>query len=193
MKQKRCPWCGKKIDVFLDIKRVQKKHTPMYLTYAQCGFCNNYYGQSVNSMLIKRSLLIACLLLLIALVSKLYHILFFLILLPFIAMMSPLQKMDKCEKLVISEHTFKVAVIVLETNKQISINEFYFLNNNFDDLDSFVTVSPIYVYRFDNKNNRMLGYFLYDHQDNAEYIDREICNIYDSNGDLIAKVKLVKL
>ena len=103
MKQKRCPWCGKEVDIAVDSKRVQKKRTPMYLTYAKCSFCNNYYGQSVKSRVIKGSILVACSLVLIALVLKLYYILFLLILLPFVAMASPLQKMDEDENLVVSE------------------------------------------------------------------------------------------
>ena len=108
MKQKRCPWCGEKIDIAVDSKRVQKKRTPMYLTYAKCSFCNNYYGQSVKSRVIKGSILVACSLVLIALVLKLYYILFLLILLPFIAMASPLKKMDKDENLVVSEPVRKL-------------------------------------------------------------------------------------
>ena len=108
MKQKRCPWCGEKIDIAVDSKRVQKKRTPMYLTYAKCSFCNNYYGQSVNSRVIKGSILVACAVVLIALVLKLYNILFLLVLLPFVAMASPLKKMDKDENLVVSEPVRKL-------------------------------------------------------------------------------------
>ena len=107
MNHKRCPWCGKEVNILADSKRAQKKRTPNYLIYAKCSFCDNYYGQSVNSRVIKRSILVACALLLIALVFKFFYILFLLVLLPFVAMASPLKKMDKDENMVVTEPVLK--------------------------------------------------------------------------------------
>ena len=191
MNKNRCPWCGKKINPSIDGKDVEKKKTSRYLTYAKCSSCGHYYGQSINSNLIKCVFLAAGVLLLIAFISGIYNICFLLILIPFIALCTSFKRMDENENIVKTDHTLDVELVFIEAGS-IRTNEFYFLNSDFDEHESFSCVSPICIYCLKKKGKRTVGYFLYEHNENAEYINKNECDLYNSEKNLVAKVKLLK-
>ena len=80
---------------------------------------------------------------------------------------------------------------VIEKHGEIKRDELYFLNDCFDNFEPFVLASPIYFYRVLKKNDAVLGEFLYMHEKNYGFIEKDSCELYDTEMNLIAKIKFV--
>ena len=80
---------------------------------------------------------------------------------------------------------------ILEKYGKIKRYELYFLNDGIDDSEPFVLASPIQVYSASQKRNIMLGEFSYIHEKNYDYMAKDCCELYDTQMNLIAKVKFI--
>ena len=78
---------------------------------------------------------------------------------------------------------------VIEKYKNIKRDDIYFLNDSFDNLEPFVDVSPINIYYVPKKGDIVLGEFLYMNEKNLDFIEKDSCNLYDTEMNLIARIK----
>ena len=82
-------------------------------------------------------------------------------------------------------------MVIIEKHQKIKPHELYFLNDDFDDFAPFILASPIYIYDVSKKRNIASGEFLYKHEKNYDYINKDICKLYDTEMNLIAKIKFI--
>ena len=61
----------------------------------------------------------------------------------------------------------------------------------FDDFEPFFLASPIQINRISKKDNTLFGEFLYMHERNYDYIKKDSCELYDTEMNLIAKIKFI--
>ena len=181
----RCPWCGKIIKRHYDQRFVKKEKTPTNLRFSRCSYCNNYYGQNVNSN--RWCFLVICLLLVLGILTKCFYISFSSILLILFVLFAPIVKMDEEENEVIC-NSLKIKMEIVSKSSKIKLHKLYFLDNEFDKYDCFSIVSPIYIHSFDKKTKKFLVSFIYENKQNAEYINISYVDLYNSNMKKVAKV-----
>ena len=80
---------------------------------------------------------------------------------------------------------------ILEQYGKIKRYGLYFLIKDFDDFDPFVVTSPIHIYYISKKSNTLSGEFLYMHEKNYDFIEKDSCDLYDTDMNLIAKIKFI--
>lgn len=199
MNRKRCPWCGKVID-----KAKDKDHSfwqnafPGYsiLHKADCSYCGHKYGQfPIFPRLLMMNLLVVVLVVLTFAFQS--AILFVLLLVSivldlFMHVFMPYSKLDDRGKPSEENTDLYCKFVVLEKYSQIKCYELYFLNDCFDNFDTFVLSSPIQVYSIPKKSNIISGEYIYMHEKNDDYMKKDSCELYDSEMNLIAKIKFIE-
>ena len=195
MNRKRCPWCGKRIDkkkdsiLWRDV--IASPSVPQMLRKANCGYCGHKYGQVPVFQHLLRIVLIAILIVVFALTFQ-SVILFVFAFTPFFGLVfTPYSKLDDTGKICEVNSDLLCKMMIIEKYNKIKHDELYFLNNCFDDFDPFVPVSPIHIYYVSKKGNIVSGEFLYIHEKNYDFIKEDSCDLYDTEMNLIAKIKFL--
>lgn len=106
-------------------------------------------------------------------------IIYLLLLIPTVFLI-PIRKMngnaefvpEDCEKKYFSLYMGKYPI----RKKQV-----YFLTDRFDDYSAFSAVSPVGIETFDKKSGKVIWHFLYEHNDNTKYADKDEFEIYGSD------------
>lgn len=181
----RCPWCGKKINRYINQKEILPQKTPANLRFARCFHCHNYYGQNLKS---KRNILLLLTALMLFTVGAIFENIYIMCLsLPVavLILFTPLKKMDEKEEVIAFQNT-ELEAFVTERYKKIHIHDIYFFSIDFDQYECFSTVSPIYIIR--SNKNRLVVSFLYEHPQNIELLNRNNVLIYNSNMKATAKI-----
>ena len=198
MNRKRCPWCGKRIDKTKDKDKSFWQDTfpgNSLLHRADCSHCGHKYGQfPIFPYLVKIDLLVILLLALtfafqsgILLVITLFALLTML----FLHLSMPYSKLNDTGKPCEENTDLDCKIVVLEAYGKIKRYELYFLVGCFDDFDPFVLPSPIHLYSVSKKSDVLLGEFLYMHERNDDYINQDSCELYDTEMNMVAKIKFV--
>lgn len=196
MNRKRCPWCGKIIDknkdkiFFRDV--FFSPSVPLMLLQANCSHCGHKYGQAP---IFSYVLIIVCIILL----SVVLAFVFQSALLLFVAALScalfcfmPYSKLDDEGKTCEENTDLLCKFVIIDKFDKIKRGELYFLNNRFDDFEPFVLASPVSVYSVSKKSNMVFGEFLYMNEKNGDYLKKDSCELYDTQMNLIAKIKFIK-
>ena len=195
MNRKRCPWCGKRIDknkdtiLWRDV--IASPSVPRMLRKANCGHCGRKYGQVPVFQHVLRIVFIVifALVLAFALQSGILFVLAFTTF--FWLAFTPYSKLDDQGKTCEANTDLMCKMMIIEKYNKINRYELYFLNDCFDDFDPFILASPIHIYDASKKSNIVLGEFLYMHQKNHDYIQKDSCELYDTEMNLIAKIKFI--
>lgn len=198
MNRKRCPWCGKIINKDKDTISwqdvISSPSVPRMLRKANCGHCKHKYGQvPIFPHLMKMNILLVLLAVLtFALQSVILLVLLILsvFLDVFLHVTMPYSKLDENGKSPEENTELDCKIEILEKYGEIKRYELYFLNNDFDAFEPFVLASPIHIYSINKKSNVALGELLYMNEKNYDYINKDICELYDTEMNLIAKVKI---
>lgn len=195
MNRKRCPWCGKIIDKEKDSASwndvISSPSVPRMLRLANCSHCGHKYGQA---LLLPYVLKIIFAVLLVVILSFVFEsgFLFVVAFAPvFLTTLMPYSKLDDKGKLCQTNQDLLYEIVVVEKYGNIKRDELYFLNDCFDDFKPFVLESPIQIYHISKKSNIISGEFLYNHEKNYDYIKKGCCNLYDTEMNLIAKIKFI--
>ena len=195
MNRKRCPWCGKIIDKKKDTMSwndvVGSPSVPRWLRQANCGYCRNKYGQvPVLSYMLKIDLIVFLLLILAFIFQS--GFLFVIAFVPiFFTVLMPYSKLDDRGK---PREINKDAVCefaIIEKYGIIKRDELYFLDPCFDNFEPFSIAAPIQVHHVSKKDEMITGEFLYMHEQNYDYIKKDSCQLYDTEMNLIAKIKFI--
>jgi len=191
--RKRCPWCGKIIDKKKDTVSwsdvMGSPSVPRMLRQANCGHCRHKYGQVPLPIYVLKISIIVVLLLIVAFIFQsgfLFVIAFFAI---FFTVLIPYSKLDDSGKLLEINTDLLCEIVIVDKYDKIKRGEIYFLDNCFDDFEPFVLASPIQVHHISQKDKTVLGEFLYMHERNYDYIKKDSCQLYDTEMNLIAKIK----
>ena len=188
MRNIRCPWCGKKIDPQKDRKNKMDRHNPHYFIFAQCGHCNKYYGQTMQSRHAMCCFLAVCLVLVAAYVLEIGYIAFLSLIFIFLSLLSPIEKIDE-KGYSIKTKTMKFEAFLISPNNTVSRGQLYFLDDMFDERTPFSSISPIYITSYNKKSNKIKGHFLYDQDMNNIVFDKDSVPLYDSNMKLVSSIK----
>ena len=199
MNRKRCPWCGKTTDKskdkYFSWNDFPLNHRIIKLYTGKCSHCGYKYGQYPsfhNLMLVVIAFLLFTLA--ISFESVIFLTAAFLVLIwgtvtyIFIPYSKLNDKGNPCEKNIDLFYKFEI----IELYGKIKKYELYYLNDYFDDFQPFVLPSPINVYYAPRKSRVVLGEFLYIHEKNYDYINKDSCDLYDTEMNLIAKIKFIK-
>lgn len=195
MNRKRCPWCGKIIDKKRDTISwgdvVNSPSVPRMLHKANCGHCRNKYGQVPLFPYMLKIALTVILLIVVAFVfqSGFLFVLAFLPVLLFAFM--PYSKLDDRGKPCETNTDLLCEIAIIENYGKIKRNELYFLNDCFDEYEPFALASPIHIYFIQKNGDKVLGEFLYMHEKNDVYIKKDSCELYDTEMNLVAKIKFL--
>ncbi len=179
---KRCPWCGKKIDCRYDSRRVKQNKLPRFFLFARCINCDKYYGQAVFTsiyMKIMFYLFVPSLITAYLLQEGRILIIYLLLLIPTVFLI-PIRKMNGNEELV-PEDCEKKYFSLYMGKYPIRKKQIYFLTDRFDDYSAFSAVSPVGIETFDKKSGKVIWHFLYEHNDNTKYADKDEFEIYGSD------------
>lgn len=190
MNHSRCPWCGKKLDRCSDQKNIKKMMMPSALTYARCSHCRHYYGQWPRSKRMIICLVGLILPLIIGLILRIPYFMFLSLIFVFPPLFAPYDKMDENEMPVKTGNDLRLKIVLQEVYEAVPLNEIYFLTDSFDDSECFSAVSPIYLTSYHRRTGIISGHFLYEHPQNAEYIARSECKLYNSDMVLVAEIRL---
>lgn len=198
MNRKRCPWCGKRIDKAKDKdKSFWKNAIPGYsmLHRANCAHCGHKYGQfPIFPYLLKMDFLVLVLVVLVFVFQSvvLFIVAFLsLVLSLFMHLSMPYSKLDDNDNPSEGNMDLYCKMVIIEKYGGIKRYELYFLNDCFDTVEPFVLASPIHVYSVSKKSKVVFGEFLYMHEKNHDYIHRDSCDLYDTEMNVIAKVKFI--
>lgn len=195
MNRTRCPWCGKIVDKKKDTVSwrdvVERPSVPRMLRQANCEHCRNKYGQvPVFSYNLKIDLIVIVLLVVAFVLQS--GILFVLAFVPILFnVMTPYSKLDDRGKLREINTDLLCEFVMIDTYDKIKRDELYFLDNCFDKFETFSLASPIQVHYVSKKDNAVSGEFLYMHEENYNYIKKDSCELYNTNMELVAKIKFV--
>ncbi len=163
--QKRCPWCGKKIQISRWNKFRRK--TPSRFIFERCKFCGQYYGQRSRS---PRVVGLCCAMLFSCFLPLLWWPLRYLVL-PVIFLLAVLVIKIPLERMTQDENFQKISPVVFQAkilwnNFAIKKKHIYVQIKDFDDGDAFSLASPIFVTDVDKTAGVIYFYFLYDHEKN---------------------------
>ena len=196
MNRKRCPWCGKitdkSKDKYFSWNDFPFSHRIMKLYTGKCSHCKNKYGQYPTS----HNLIVVVIAVLLFTLAIAFQSVFFLTVAVFALIWSivtyifiPYSKLnDKgspCEENIDLLCRFEI----IEQYGKIKKYELYYLNDCFDDFQPFVLPSPINVYYAPRKNRVILGEFLYIHEKNYDYMNKDSCELFDTDMNLVARIK----
>lgn len=193
MNKKRCPWCGKIIDkkkdtiLWKDV--LSSPSVPRMLRQANCGHCRHKYGQVPLLPYVLKIAIIVVLLLIAAFIFQ-SGFLFVVAFTPiFLYALIPYSKLDDRGKLRETNTDLLCEFIIIDKYDKLKIDELYFLEDCFDDFEPFVLASPMQIHRISKKDRTVLGEFLYMHEKNYDYIKKDSCQLYDTEMNLVAKIK----
>ena len=190
MNRRRCPWCGKRIDKNKD-KIFWQDVIPGYsmLHTANCAHCGRKYGQIPLFSYVWRIGVVVLLILSLAFVFQ-SGLLLFVAVIPCVGFLfMPYSKLDDKGRYSETNTDLFCKIKVIEKYKNIKRDDIYFLNDSFDNLEPFVDVSPINIYYVPKKGDIVLGEFLYMNEKNLDFIEKDSCNLYDTEMNLIARIK----
>ena len=199
MNRKRCPWCGKIINKYKDTISwqdvISSPSVPRMLRKANCGHCKHKYGQvPIFPHLMKMNILLVLLAVLtFALQSVILLVLLILsvFLDVFLHVTMQYSKLDEKGKPAEENSDLNCEMEILEKYGKLKPYELYFLNNDFDDFEPFVLASPVHVCSVNKKSDTVLGEFLYMNENNYDYIEKDSCELYDTEMNLIGIVKFL--
>ncbi len=162
---------------------------PRWLRQANCGYCRHKYGQ-VPLLPYVWKIDITVILLLIAAFIFQSGFLFVIAFVPiFFTVLMPYSKLDDRGKRREINTDLLCEFIIIDKYGKLKPNELYFLEDCFDDFEQFVLASPIQIHRISKNNKMVVGEFLYMHERNYDYIKKDTCQLYDTEMNLIAKIK----
>ena len=193
MNRRRCPWCGKIIDKKKDTMSwddvVGSPSVPRWLRQANCGHCRNKYGQvPVLSYMLKIDLIVFLLLILAFIFQS--GFLFVIAFVPiFFTVLMPYSKLDDRGKPREINTDAVCEFAIIEKYGIIKRDELYFLDACFDNFEPFSIAAPIQVHHVSKKDDTITGEFLYMHEQNYDYMKKDSCQLYDTEMNLIAKIK----
>ncbi|MBR4016259.1 MAG: hypothetical protein IKK11_00390 [Oscillospiraceae bacterium] len=195
MNRKRCPWCGKIIDKKKDSTSwsdvVGSPSIPRMLRQANCSHCRNKYGQVPVLSYMLTIDVIVILLLILAFVFQ-SGFLFVIAFVPILfSVLMPYSKLDSKGKPTETNTDLLCEFIIIDYYGKFKPYELYFLEDCFDDFEPFFLTSPIQIHHISKKDNTVLGEFLYMHKRNYDYIKKDNCQLYDTEMNLIAKIKFI--
>lgn len=192
----RCPWCGKIMNEREDKGEISIPHNNRRV--ANCSHCFKKYGQvptfphAFINIIIAFAGILPC----AAISDKLLGNPILLVGVEFVAFLwlsrkfTPYSKLDDRGRQVDINNDMLCCALIIETYGKLKCNEIYFLSDDFDLFEPYTLASPIHVYHINKKEKYVTGEFLYMHEKNYDYIDKDVCELYDSNMKLIAKVKI---
>ena len=161
------------------------------LRNANCDHCGNKYGQ----VPIFTYLLVIGFIVLLTVVLAFVFQSVLLILLAFIPCLlfhfMPYSKLDDEGKVCDENTDLLCQIAIVGKFDKIKHNEIYFLNKCFDDFKPFTIASPIHIYCISKKDDMLLGEFLYMHEKNFDYMKKDSCDLYDTEMNLVAKIKFI--
>lgn len=193
MNRKRCPWCGKTIDKKKDTISWndvwESPSVPRWLRKANCGHCRHKYGQVplFPYVLIIDITVVLILVLAFVLQSGFLFVVAFLPVL--LNVLMPYSKLDDKGKLCEINTDLLCEIVIIEKYGKLELDELYFLEDCFDNFEPFFLASPIQIHRISKKDKTVFGEFLYMHEKNYDYIKKDRCQLYDTEMNLIAKIK----
>lgn len=193
MNRKRCPWCGKRIDKTKD-KMLWKDsslgHFSM-LHISNCAHCRHKYGQLPYC---PYALKITLGILAVIVLGFVFQSMFLILGVPILCLLYlfiPYFKLDDKGKPCEENAELSCEMRMLEKYGEIKRDDLYFLTDSFDDFDPFAVASPIHMYYVSKKSDTLLGEFLYMHEQNYDFISQESCALYDTEMNMVAKIKFV--
>ena len=110
-----------------------------------------------------------------------------------LSLLAPYKKLDEDCKVPEYNSDLDCEFTIIEKYSNIRYDEIYFLDNRFDELEPFSAVSPVSENKISKKDNTVRSSFLYIHSQNYEYLDKDICELYDTDMNLVAKIKFNKI
>ena len=196
----RCPWCGKIMNRHKDKRKLSDRwdsSVPSRLRLARCRHCGHKYGQIPTfpyvyiNIIIAFLLLLGCFWVIYELEISVWFALFPMMCVYYLfRTFTPYSKLNDRGRQVDINNDMLCCALIIETYGKIKCNEIYFLSDDFDLFEPYTLASPIHVYHINKKEKYVTGEFLYMHEKNYNYIDKDVCELYDSNMKLIAKVKI---
>lgn len=194
MNRTRCPWCGKIIDKKLGKAewkdRLANPSVSRIFHMAKCSHCGNKYGQASFSPYMLTIWLLGVALFILGLVLQFFPLLFAPILVVLLGQFAPYSKLDEDCCAVEKREELMCDLEIVERYGKITPYEIYFLEDNFDSFEPFILASPIQIDRVLKKKGVASGSFLYMSEKNYNYINSDICNLYNTDMVLVAKVKI---
>lgn len=190
MNRKRCPWCGKVIDKSKDTVLFSPA-VPRMLRTANCGHCGHKYGQVPILHYALGIIIFAVTMIVLSLIFQSVVLLGLGLLAFLLSCFFPFSKLNDDGKTCEVNTDLLCKFAVLEKYGEIKRHELYFLDNSFDGFEPFVLASPLDVYFIDKKGDTVSGEFLYMHEKNYEYIEKDSCELYDTKMNLVAKIKFI--
>ena len=200
MNRKRCPWCGKTTDKYKDKDNSSWNNFPfnyrlLHLYIGKCSHCQNKYGQYPNShnLIITLVVILLFILAFVFQSAALLCIAFLVLILDiFMYIFIPYSKLNDKGILYYEENIDLLCKLkIIEQYGKIKCHELYYLNDCFDDFQPFVLASPIHIYYAPRKSHVVLGEFLYIHEKNYDYINKDSCELFDTDMNLVARIKFV--
>lgn len=192
MNRRRCPWCGKRIDKKKDKifwRDVIPGHSMLHT--ANCAHCGHKYGQIPLFPYVWKIGLLTFLIFILSFVFK-SGVLFVGAAIPCaLFLFMPYSKLDDKGRPCEFDESLEYQIKVLDKYGKIKRDELYFLNNCIDSFEPFSLVAPICIRYIHSKTNIILGEFLYIHKQNYDFIERDSCDLYDTEMNLIAKIKFI--
>ena len=194
MNRRRCPWCGKVIDRNKDTiswKDGFSSSVPRMLKIGNCAHCRHKYGQvpTIQNVL-KVGLFVlvgfAC-----AFIFQCEFFLFLPLIPAFLLYFIPYSKLDDEGKLYGVNTDLLCKIEIIDKYQKIKRDELYFLDNCFDDFEPFVLASPVHIAYISKRSDIVSGEFLYMHEKNYDYTKKDSCQLYDTEMNLIAKIKFI--
>ncbi len=194
MNTTRCPWCGKIIDKEKDKTewkdRLANRSVSRQFHLAKCSHCGHKYGQAFTSPYMLTIWLSGSALFILGLVLQFIPLLFAPILVIVLGQFAPYSKLDEDCSTVEKREELMCDLEIVERCGKITPYEIYFLEDNFDSFEPFILASPIQIDRVSKKKGVASGSFLYMNEKNYNYIDSDICNLYNTDMVLVANVKI---
>lgn len=192
MKRKRCPHCGRMIDKKADrinSKGAFKSSVLHSQKVARCSHCNNTYGVGASSPYIITRIWLSVVLFIIGKILNMSYLRVISVFSVFYTIFTPYARLDSNGKLQDVDPALICDFEITEEYVRLRKKQMYFLTNDFDGYTSFQVVSPIKVVRVRKRSNMVSAIFLYNHDQNYEYTDKDAVKLYDSDMNLVAKIK----
>jgi hypothetical protein len=197
MNRTRCPWCGKRTND--DKSTNAEQRSAIERGAAQiCPHCRKKYKNKLPPMPLLITAVILCAIILFFILDMFMPrsrawgcaLLFVTIIACFKSKFTYFQRInDKTNRTLKLDEKLKFRVTVTKQYYNIDRANIYPIFANHDERESFSTVSPIFISKFDIKANEIEGYWLYDHCDNAYFASLDQVHLYDDDGNVVADVK----
>lgn len=191
---KRCPWCGKKINLRRDCLRVWQRRIPSTCIFGRCSNCDNYYAQVIYYYRFFRvAYYLIIPLLILTLITKFVG--FIAVYLPIFYLADyfvPIMRVNEKEEYVSPKYDMEFTSF-FSGKKPIKKHKMYFLTKDFDNFGAYKTVAPIYIASFDKITNEAKWHFLYEHSENDEYIKKSEFEIFNTDMNSAGQIKITNI